>query len=711
MTAVLVSPDQAALRIAEAFRREPHCHMQVQEQRAFKDKDKWLCLGVVCGTRRQHGSGGENDGERDDDAASLSPNTLGDEDEQEDAALASTVFEWRLPDAEKVKLELASLLEVEQGDNDYPKIARALDQTASIAVRAGLLHPVFDPDAIEEMPFRRATTVVSDTSGVLQGALDFVVRHLHPAARVKIPAIVQMEFVNFTDRFFKIRRSNKAKARRNRDGKNKSKLSRADELIEHLKSQGGQRALLRLELQSDAEIERTYLLGDPLRDAFQPDRDSALRDLNISVSVPAYADRLILEAARHHQAQSEPGHAVRLLTSDQGLARMALAEGMTPLYFTAVKYTDFFGARLTGQTFNPLTGDIHGIPLTRVLWELATAFGAARLLWEDGGAITISALSDDMSWSPFHSVDDLLWFSEKEAANGTTASTSRTDAPTAGSSAETAGKEASKVAGRAARNTSFQRMNVNSLFRLICGLDDNQMLDAAQVAALLHVRSARNVNEYRRFLLSADLVEIDDDRWMATPFVRPLSAELRNENAGALRDALLKASSFAAFDAHVAQSKVGHPIDMSDLSRSAATYRTLGELTLICALVGRNVYATPAHPAPGSFAQLALRRFSDLDNGDGLVATGRWLESLIQHDGIHPEVARRALEQANEEGLLRRSTEGSTMQAGFDDHVVHVLRADTDNGGMPVSKPVHLYRGDYLIPGKASVSLRIEEQP
>ena len=684
MNAVLVSPNQAASRIAEAFRREPYCRMHVQEQRAFQGR--WLCLGAV----------------------SLSPSTLDDGDEQRDAALASTAFEWRLPDAETVESELASLLEVKQEGNDYSKIARALDQTASIAVRAGLLHPVFDPATIEEMPFRRATTVVSDTSGVLQGALDFVVRHLHPAARVKIPAIVQMEFVNFSDRFLEIRRSNEAKAHRNRNGKSRSRLHRANELMEHLKSQGGQRALLRLELQADAEIERTYLLGDPLRDAFQRDRDSALRDLNISVSVPAYADRLILEAARHHQAQSEPGHAVRLLTSDQGLARMAMAEGMMPLYFTAVKYTDLFGARLTGQTFNPFTGDVHGIPLTRVLWELATAFGAARLQWEDGGAITISALSDGMSWSPFHSVDDLLWFSAEEAANGT-ASTSRADTPVAGLRTETAGREATTDAGRTIRNVAFQRMSVNSLLQLICALDDSQVLDTAQVVTLLKVRSARSKDEYRRFLLSADLAEIDGDRWMATPLVRHLSAELRNENAAALRDAFLKAPSFAAFDTHIAQSEIGHPIDMSNLSRSAATYRTLGELTLICASVGRKVYATPAHPAPGPFAQIALRRFRDLDSGDGLVATGRWLESLIQHDGIHPEIARRALEQANEEGLLRRSTEGSTMQTASDNLVVHVLRADDD--GMPIAMPVHLYRGDYLIPGKASVSLRIEERP
>ena len=398
---------------------------------------------------------------------------------------------------------------------------------------------------------------------------------------------------------------------------------------------------------------------------------------------------------------------MRLLTSDQGLARMALAEGMKPLYFTAVKYADFFGARLTGQTFNPFTGDVHGIPLTQVLWELATAFGAARLQWEDGHVITISALSDGMSWSPFHSVDDLLWFREDEAPDNSM-STIRPDAPNSDSRMETANKEVPTVTNPTVQKASFQRMSANRLLQLICALDDHQVLDAAKVAEVLNV-GTRSADEYRRFLLSAGLLAIDGDHWIATPPVRLLSAELRNENAAALRDALLQAPSFAALKDCVAQSEVGCSLDMSDFSRGAAAYRTLGEMTLICASVGRDVYATPARPAPGPFAQTALRRFRDLDRGDRLVATGRWLESLIQYDGIHPEISRRSLEEANEAGLLHRSTEGSTTQTAFDDHVVHVLRVDA--GGMPVAMPVHLYRGDYLIPGKASVSLRIEERP
>ena len=114
----------------------------------------------------------------------------------------------------------------------------------------------------------------------------------------------------------------------------------------------------------------------------------------------------------------------------------------------------------------------------------------------------------------------------------------------------------------------------------------------------------------------------------------------------------------------------------------------------------------PNVPSPEEFSRIARERFTSLDReGSGLVATGEWLEALIREDGIHPEVARRQLDAASEAGLLRRSTEGSTTQLRFRDRVVHVLRTQS---GEPVIEQVFLYRGDYLIPGKASVSLRIE---
>ena len=122
---------------------------------------------------------------------------------------------------------------------------------------------------------------------------------------------------------------------------------------------------------------------------------------------------------------------------------------------------------------------------------------------------------------------------------------------------------------------------------------------------------------------------------------------------------------------------------------------------------GSGIYATPNVPEVTTFARIALRSFSSIDrDGHGLVATGEWLESLIRDEGIHPEVARRLLDDASEMKLIRRSTEGSTTQLRFDDRIVHVLRVES---GLPVIEPIYLYRGDYLIPGKASVSLRIED--
>ena len=229
---------------------------------------------------------------------------------------------------------------------------------------------MFDPLALESMPFQRPTTVITDTSGVLQGGLSFVARNLHPAARIKVPAVVQMEIVNFADRFLSNWRAVKVKP--------------VDLLMDHLNSQAGQRVLLQLELHSDVELERTFLLGDPLRGAFQREEEKELRELNLSVSIRAYADRLILESARQHQSQVSFGHQVLLLTSDQALARMAMAEGLSPLYFRSSRAASLFGRRLTGTNFHPFAGSICTRAVADVLWELATIFGTARLTTSDG---------------------------------------------------------------------------------------------------------------------------------------------------------------------------------------------------------------------------------------------------------------------------------------------------------------------------------------
>lgn len=664
MKASLTSRQDAELKIASLM-TEP-CRLAVMEERAFGNE--WLPLGEV--SLRPAG-------------VPLAPPKLENVDEaHQPAGLARNgSFEWSLPSVSAVGEALKALLR----QPDEGVVRRVLGLMAAIGVRTGLVHPIFDPVAIEAMPFRRPATVVSDTSGLLQGGLDFVVRHL-PKARVKVPAIVQMEIRNSSHRFFKIRRDAPA------DNTKRGARRAATQLMEHLKSQGAERALLRLELHDDVEIERTYLLGDPLRSAFAPDRDESLRDLQLSVALDAYVDRLILEAARHHQAQSEPDHLVLLLTSDQGLARMALAEGARPLYFRAVGGEEVLGQRLTGRPLDPFTGEPRPVSLASLLWELATAFGKARLC-SATGAFTISALGEDLPWSPFHSMDDLLWCAIE------------TSEPSA-KPAHTP-KKAGKPAVEPSGPPSYQRMNVNHLLTLICALDDTQELKGTGVAELLNL-SAYSTSHYRRFLALAGYVEVEDgDVWAATDRLRGVSIAARNRDPQALLAGLRHSPSFQAIARRVEDLGNGETLDLADLGQSARTYLVLAEAALLCASVGRDaVYPTLNRPGPIVFAKLALARFRELAGDEAIVSTGLWLEQLILRDGIHPEVARRSLEQVSEAGLLRRSTEGSTTQTRYDDHVIHVLRVE---GGRPVVKAIRLYRGDYLIPGKASVSLRLEE--
>ena len=488
-----------------------------------------------------------------------------------------------------------------------------------------------------------------------------------------------------------------------------------------LVSQGGQRVLLRLELQADTEIERTFLLGDPLRSAFQADTDPDLRDLNLSVSIRAYADQLILEAARQHLAQSNLGHQVQLLTSDQGLARMALAEGIVPLFFSAVAAGDLFGKRFTGATLDPFNGQLCETPIASLLWELATAFGSVKLETEDKAHnLVIAAIGEGLSWSPYQSHADLLWCDYgsvpewREAARTETPKAAVVDAELkvdrTGQTPRTR-QIGSKSAAKNARPTgaatvSLPRFSVDQLFILVDALDNNQILSEDRALALVGARSRKSVDEYRRFLQLAGLITIEAREWTATPDTQRLAIALRNEDIAGVRELLLRSPSFALFAQRLTQMGTGQVWDPTEFKRSATTFKTLGEVCCLCASVaGEGLYATPNTPHPTEFAPIALQRFKDLDQGDGLVATGAWLEELIRKDGIHPEIARLRLNDASALNLLRRSTEGSTTEVRFDNHTIQVLRV---RSGRPTVAVVHLYRGDYLIPGKSSTSLRIE---
>ena len=509
-----------------------------------------------------------------------------------------------------------------------------------------------------------------------------------------------MELVNASENFLSLRRS----------GRRTTAARRIKELTNHLKSQGGERALLRLGSREEVEIERTFLFRDQNRHAFVRDREGDVSELNLTVPFRSYVDSLILDAARRHQEQSGPNHQVLLLTSDQGLARMALGSAVIPLYFRATRAADVFGQRLTGRIYNPFTGELQPRSLALVLWELAVAFGSARIA-RDGTDVsfTVSAIGEELPWSLFHSQDDLLWVARcGDASAGGDGGVQSVDSELVREVGTVPGETDSDAIVTSLRGVTFFQFNAARLLWLVCFLDDNQSVAHADVGRELGTRNSKGLDEYRRLLLSGSFLTVEGDKWQATPSLQHLSAALRNERAEDVRDALCAVPSFQALAELIRATEVGRAVDLSRLRRGATNYRVLGQATLMCATIhGEGTYPTPNTPSAEDFAPVAVQRYADLVGDDGIVASGAWLESLIRNNGIHPEVARRRLDEASERGLLRRLTEGSTPQVRHGSHVVNVLRA---REGYPEIERVRLYRGDYLIPGKASVSLRIEDK-
>jgi PAS domain S-box-containing protein len=114
--------------------------------------------------------------------------------------------------------------------------------------------------------------------------------------------------------------------------------------------------------------------------------------------------------------------------------------------------------------------------------------------------------------------------------------------------------------------------------------------------------------------------------------------------------------------------------------------------------------ATFKSPTLEEFSSVALESYIRIGKGEEYVLTGQWLETLARDYGVHPVTARNRLDEAYRAGYLERYTEGATPDTRFEKHVMSYLDIDK---GVPVVKKVRLYHGDFIIPERASVSIRI----
>jgi len=671
----LTSKDEALSAITDYFvaSEGKSSVIAIHEDKCF-DSDKWLSLGEV----------------------KLNPGEVEPGEERRDRiehAVSFGFFEWQCETTKSVLKQLEALMNLTKEEHKK-KAARALDAVACVAARVGLIHPLFDADAIAQMPFRRPTTVVSDTSAVLQGGLDFVVRFLYPMARLKVPAIAHMEILNASDNYLKYRRGikidNKAKA-----------------LFEHASSQGGQRALLRLELQTEAEIERGRLGADPLRGIVQPDSDQEDKVLGLQQIQRSFADRLIFETARQHLSQTNPGHPVVLLTADQGLARMTLGEGMETLYFEATTYGAISGASLSGTTFDPFNGKIYSVGLLDLLWEFAVTFGMARLSTPDGSAgLEVGAMGETLTWQPYHAQDDLLWVCGLggDQTDDPAASVPPETVPAPATTARADAKKRPTEEKPPAKPRSFTgsyKFGVAKLFALIDRLNSKPLNDK-EAMEVVGVSKIAALDDYKNFLTSGRLVE-QKDGLVATESLTKLVQALKVRDLDAAVIFFVDVPSFAGFFKYLNGEINENPV----AERAKATYVALGEVLGVCFEIPKEkVYPTLSHPTLNAFTEAAVASYERLaKRTDQYVLTGDWLEGLVRDHGIHPVRSRSLLEEARVAGLLERFTEGSTPETGFQEHTLNLLEMQQ---GRPTVRRIGLFEGDFLLAGKSSVSIRLK---
>jgi hypothetical protein len=613
-------------------------------------------------------------------------------------------YEWRLPVFDDLLNRARKIFQGKKEGDLTRSLERALEGVTQAAIRCGFAHPVFDAEALANMPFRNPTTIVVDTTSVLQGALDFVVRFLYPYTRIKIPAVVHMEILNMVDRYLMRRRK---------------KSTTPHTLLDHSNSQGGQRVLLRLELQTDTEIERPRMGSDPLRGIIQPDSDAEDKNLGLQKVQRSFADRLILETAIQHRERMSPDHPVMLMTSDQGLARMTIGEGMQPLFFDKNYSNQLFGTVLTGTCFYPFISSskvdhrLYSIPLTELLWELAVTYGASRVANNKYSAtFEVCAMGEKLSWSPFHAKDDLLWvkwdgfdISKGGVGRKKEAPQARVETPPSLSKGLTEGKIVGK--GAKALKGSY-KFSLSSMILLIKAFIEKAQLTDEDGIRTIGLKTLDNYEKYRNFLRSGNFIMPRAAAFAKTDQLQTLWEALLRCNYSQVELSLMAVPSFKAFREELENKKIITAESVSSVSGSAfSTYYSLAEVVCIgLHIPEEGSYITLGKPTLDEFSGIAEDCYKKISKGEEYVLTGQWLEAMAKDYGLHPVMSKNRLNEAYQARYLQRYTEGSTPETRFEKHTMSYLNV---KNGIPVIENVNLYHGDFILPDRASVRIRINK--
>lgn len=608
-------------------------------------------------------------------------------------ALRYGFFDWRVPERTEVADSLRSALlqkddSRKASESNERFLRNAVNAIVRIAVRCGLASPIMDPMMVSRLSDRDSFVVMMDTSAILQGGLDFVRLHLTPRAKIGVPSIAHMEIITISDNFLKQRRGGKRTART---------------LQDHTLSQSGQRALLRIG--TEHEIERPRLGSDPLRGIVQTGSDAEDKRLGLDAVQRSFADRLILETAIQRRREALPGVPVLLMTADQGLARMALAEGIEPMWFRVDSLDSVFGSTLTGVPFRPWRTDgprTYPVALTSLVWECAVTFGAARLRSGDSGAVfEVLAMSGEYSWQPYHARRDLLWTrSDKGAPRDDSVHDSRSNSR----SAAPEPKISEEVSRRPRPRGGSYKISARKALRLLSVLEEEPLSDEAGMR-IVGATADRAYAEYHRFLVAGGLAVRVGRTTRGADSLRALLTALRQLDFDRIRGFLAQVPSLGDFLESLANEGRVERTASRALNRVFSGYSSLAEMCCAGIRFDRDaIHATKENPVPERFVENALTAYDSVRGSEAFAVTGRWLECLAREHHIHPVRARQRLAEARQAGLLDRYFEGSTPETRFPDRKFQALVVE---GGEPGLREVNLYHGDFLQPGQAAASLRL----
>lgn len=672
--------------------------LEVREEASFH-ADSWLDVGNIC----------------------LFPAAADHYEDFSDVVLRALdygQFEWKLPLIETLKfstkeaVDFAENASADQAIKNENRANRAvIEGVEDIIKRLLMLPPVFDPIRVSEMPFKKPITLVTDTCAVIKGGLDFATTFLFPMSRIKIPGVVALEILNMTDSFIALWRSTQSKGTR-----------RVHCLANHIKSQGAQRALMRLEWHSSVEVERPIEHGDPIRSIFISEKDPDLDQLNLKTTQRSLADRLVFETAKEHRIRLNPNHPISVLTSDQGLARMSLAEGMQVLYFGASRELTPFGACLTGSLFQPFSPDIITVSMSSILWEFATCFGRARLRCPDSSfSFEVIAMGTDVPWYPYQSQEDLLWCKweytaprialiagpiANDATEIETGSHLPADVPTI-----IGGPEKEKSIKKFTRKKlKGYRIKPNTFFSLIMSIASRESFTLDEGLKMIGNENERSFRDYASLLESGGFIGRRDGLYLVKPSIGNFSQSIISKNLDEMCRSIRKIECLGEFvdflknNGSIIKRHEQIPIRESAINGYLVLLSASG---LVASIPNQGIFVTDVVPDAETFLNMAMTAYRKLAIADPFVLTGAWLEELIMSNGVHPIHSKRLLEEAVTLGLLSRYYEGSTPDTRFEGHVIHVV--DFKQGTVQVKK-VHLYNGGFLSEQRASVRIRLERK-